>query len=179
MPTFLRLYSFLYHIPHAPDAAKSLQSYPTLCDPIDGSPPGSPVPGILQARTLEWVAISFSNAWKWKWSCSVVSNSSQPHGLQPTKFLHPWDFPGKSTGVGCHCLLPYTSYHIPLPEFNHYWNFYFTQHRFLFSVDQTTSSAVSLPHSCSPCKGVFKSHILRKYYQANTFLLILSLFWPP
>ena len=47
-------------------AAKSLQSCPTLCDPIDGSPPGSPVPGILQARTLEWVAISFSNAWKWK-----------------------------------------------------------------------------------------------------------------
>ena len=47
-------------------AAKSLQSCPTLCDPIDGSPPGSPVPGILQARTLECVAISFSNAWKWK-----------------------------------------------------------------------------------------------------------------
>ena len=45
-------------------AAKSLQSCPTLCDPIDGSPPGSPVPGILQARTLEWVAISFSNAGK-------------------------------------------------------------------------------------------------------------------
>ena len=43
-------------------AAKSLQSCPTLCDPIDGSPPGSPVPGILQARTLEWVAIAFSNA---------------------------------------------------------------------------------------------------------------------
>ena len=47
-------------------AAKSLQSRPTLWDPIDGSPPGSPVPGILQARTLEWVATSFSNAWKWK-----------------------------------------------------------------------------------------------------------------
>ena len=46
--------------------AKSLQSCPTLCDPIDGSPPVSPVSGILQARTLEWVAISFSNAWKWK-----------------------------------------------------------------------------------------------------------------
>ena len=45
---------------------KSLQSCPTLCDPIDGSPPGSSVPGILQARTLGWVAISFSNAWKWK-----------------------------------------------------------------------------------------------------------------
>ena len=47
-------------------AAKSLQSCPTLCNPIDGSPPGSPIPGILQARTLEWVVISFSNAWKWK-----------------------------------------------------------------------------------------------------------------
>ena len=47
-------------------AAKSLQSCLTLCDPIDGSPPGSPVPGILQARTLGWVAISFFNAWKWK-----------------------------------------------------------------------------------------------------------------
>ena len=47
-------------------AAKSLQSCPTLCHPVDGSPPGSPVPGILQARTLEWVAISFSDAWKWK-----------------------------------------------------------------------------------------------------------------
>ena len=47
-------------------AAKSLQLCPTLCNPIDGSLPGSPIPGILQARTLEWVAISFSNAWKWK-----------------------------------------------------------------------------------------------------------------
>ena len=51
--------------PAAADA-KSLQSCPTLCNPIDGSPPGSPVPGILQARTLDWVAISFSKAWKWK-----------------------------------------------------------------------------------------------------------------
>ena len=50
----------------AAGAAKLLQLCPTLCDPIDGSPPGFPVPGILQARTLEWVAISFSNAWKWK-----------------------------------------------------------------------------------------------------------------
>ena len=45
-------------------AAKSRQSCPTLCDPVDGSPPGSPLPGILQARTVEWVAISFSNKWK-------------------------------------------------------------------------------------------------------------------
>ena len=51
---------------NAAAAAKSLQLYPTLCDPVDCSLPGSPVPGILQERTLEWVAISFSNAWKWK-----------------------------------------------------------------------------------------------------------------
>ena len=65
----------VFQVMAATAAAKSLQSCPTLCDPIDGSPPGSPVPGILQARTLEWVAISFSNAAKWKWSHSVVSNS--------------------------------------------------------------------------------------------------------
>jgi hypothetical protein len=55
-------YHFTYRWDHAAAAAKSLQSCPTLCDPRDGSPPGSPIPGILQARTLEWVAISFSNA---------------------------------------------------------------------------------------------------------------------
>ena len=55
-------------------AAKLLQSCPTLCDPIDGSPPGSPVPGILQARILEWVAISFSNAWKWKVKLKSLSH---------------------------------------------------------------------------------------------------------
>ena len=58
----------------AASAAKSLQSCPTLCDPIDGSPPGSPVPEILQARTLEWVAISFSNAWKWKVKVKLLSH---------------------------------------------------------------------------------------------------------
>ena len=55
-------------------AAKSLQSCPTLCDPIDGSPPGSPVSGILQARILEWVAIAFSNAWKWKVKVKPLSH---------------------------------------------------------------------------------------------------------
>ena len=61
----------LEHKPNA--AAKLLQSCPTLCDPIDGSPPGSPIPGVLQARTLEWVAISFSNAWKWKVKVKLLS----------------------------------------------------------------------------------------------------------
>ena len=83
-------------------AAKLLQSCPTLCNPVDGSLPGSSVLGILQARTLEWVAVSFSNAWKW--SRSVVSGSPWFHGLQP-RLLRPWEFPGKSTWVGCHCVL--------------------------------------------------------------------------
>ena len=88
-------------------AAKSLQSCLTLCDPIDGSPRGSPVLGILQARTLEWVAISFSNAWKWKVkvkSLSCVWLLATPW-TTAHQALRPWDFPGKSTGVGCHCLL--------------------------------------------------------------------------
>ena len=87
--------------------AKLLQSRPTLCDPIDGSPPGSTIPGILQARILEWVAISFSNAWKRKVkgkSLSRVRLLATPWtaAYQAPLFM---DFPGKSTGVGCHCLL--------------------------------------------------------------------------
>ena len=83
------------------------QSCPTLCDPIDGSPPGSAVPGILHARTLELVAISFSNAWKWKVKVKLLSGVrllatpwTVAHQAPP-----PMDFPGKNTGVGCHCLL--------------------------------------------------------------------------
>ena len=61
------------------------------------------------SRQEHWSGLPFPSpvheSEKWKWSCSVVSDSSQPHGLQPTRLLHPWDFPGKSTGVGCHCLL--------------------------------------------------------------------------
>ena len=85
----------------AATAAKSLQSCPTLCDPIDGSPPGSTIPGTLQARTLEWAAISFSSARKWK----VKVKSLNHVQLLPTRLLCPWDLPGKTTGVGCHCLL--------------------------------------------------------------------------
>ena len=65
--------NFLEKISAAATAAKSLQSCPTLCDPRDSSLPGSAIPGILQARTLEWVAISFSNAWKWKVKGKLLS----------------------------------------------------------------------------------------------------------
>ena len=83
----------------AATAAKLLQSCPTLCNPIDGSPPGSPIPGILQARTLEWAAISFSNAWKWKvkvksLSCARLSDpmdcslpGSSIHGIFQARVL--------------------------------------------------------------------------------------------
>ena len=60
-------------------------------------------------RQEHWSGLPFPSPMheseKWKWSRSVVSDSSRPHGVQPTRLLHPWDFPGKSTGVGCHCLL--------------------------------------------------------------------------
>ena len=66
------------------------------------------------SRQEHWSGLPFPSpvheSERWKWSRSVMSNSSQPHGLQPTRLLRPWDFPGKSTGVGCHCLL-----HITLP----------------------------------------------------------------
>ena len=88
-------------------AAKSLQLCPILCNPIDSSLPGFPVLGILQARTLEWVAISFSNAWKWK--VKVKSLSRNPMDCSPPGSSTHGIFPGKSTGVGCHCLLRKTS----------------------------------------------------------------------
>ena len=91
---------------YAAAAAESLQSCSTLCDPIDGSPPGSTVPGILHARTLEWVAISFSNTGKWKVEVKSLSRVrllatpwTAAHQALPSM-----DFPGKSTGVGCKML---------------------------------------------------------------------------
>ena len=96
-PAF-QVYSLLLE----PSAAKSLQLCPTLCDPIDGSPPGSPVPGILQARALEWVAISFSNAWKWKVKVKLLGRvqllapmdcslpGSSVHGIFQVRVLE-WD----------------------------------------------------------------------------------------
>ena len=77
---------FCYWVVRVAAAAKSLQSCPSLCDPIDGSPQGSPVPGILQARTPEWVAISFSSAWKWK-----VKVKSLSHVVW-VSLLHLWYF---------------------------------------------------------------------------------------
>ena len=88
-------------------AAKSLQLCLILCDPIDGSHQAPPSLGF--PRQEQWSGLPFPfpihESEKGKWSHSVVSDSWWPHGPQPTRLLHPWDFPGKSTGVGCHCLL--------------------------------------------------------------------------
>ena len=66
-------------------------------------------PSLGFSRQERWSGLPFPSPMheseKWKWSCSVLSDSYRPHGLQPTRLLCPWDFPGKSTGVGCHCLL--------------------------------------------------------------------------
>ena len=83
------LLSFSHHstwlyLPFLPAAAKSLQLCLTLCDPIDGSPSGSPVAGNLQARTLEWVAMSFSNAWKWKRKVKSLSRWTTAHQAPPS-----------------------------------------------------------------------------------------------
>ena len=87
-------------------AAKSLQLCSTLCNPIDSSPPGSPVPGILQARTLEWVAISLSNAWKWKVKVKLLSHV----WLFATPWTSAYQAPphmgfSRQEKVGCHCIL--------------------------------------------------------------------------
>ena len=117
------LKSWLHHLPTlrpnpsghqiaAAAAAKSLQSCPTLCNPIDGSPPGSPVPGILQARTLEWVAISFSSAWKWKVKVKLLTHvqlidpmdcsppGSSVHGIFQARVLE-WGAIAFSRYFGC------------------------------------------------------------------------------
>ena len=103
--------------------AKSLQLCLTLCNPVDCSPPCSSVLGILQARILEWISMLSSRGSSWPrdrtrisyvscipcrcccWVASVVSDSVRPQRRQPTRFPHPWDSPGKNTGVGCHFLL--------------------------------------------------------------------------
>ena len=87
---------------------------PTLCDPIDGSPPGSPVPGILQARTLEWVATSFSNAWKWKVKVKSLSRVWLLATPWTVAYHAPpsMGFSRQEYWSGCHCLLQHNLYRL-------------------------------------------------------------------
>ena len=104
---------YIHHIAAA--AAKSLQSCPTLCDPIDGSPWGYPVPGILQARTLEWVSISFSNAWNWKVKVKSLSHVQLLATPWTAAYQAPpsMGFPRQEYWSGVPLPSPYTIYHIP------------------------------------------------------------------
>ena len=111
LQTFIgEVMSLLFNRPSAAAAAKSLQSCPTLHDPIDGSPPGSPRPWDSPGKNTGVGCHFLLQCTKVK-SVSEVAQScptQRPHGLQPTRLLYPWDFSGKSTGVGRHCLLQYT-----------------------------------------------------------------------
>ena len=128
-------------------AAQSCQSCLTLCDPIEGSPPGSPSLGF--SRQEHWSGLPFPSPMheseKWKWSRSVVSDSQRPHGLQPTRLLRPWDFPGKSTGVGCHCLLQLwdSTWSQPANQLSHLlllphviWSYWISQHACLWKYQE-------------------------------------------
>ena len=99
------LFTFNFTCPVLLAAAKLLQSWPTLCDPIDGNPPGSPIPGILQARTLEWVSISFSSAWKWKVKVKSLSRD-WPSATPWTAAFQAlsMEFSRQEYWSGCHCL---------------------------------------------------------------------------
>ena len=129
-------------------AAKSLQSCLTLFDPIDGSPPGFPVPGILQARTLEWVAISSSNAWKWKVKVKLLSRvwlvatpRTAAYQAPPSMGFSRQEY---WSGVGCHCLLPICwrgKYILSWPEslFGFFCNILWTQKDFLANSIHTNT----------------------------------------
>ena len=112
-------------------------------------------PSLGFSRQEHWSGLPFPSpmheSGKWKWSHWVVSDSYRPHGLQPTRFLHPWDFPGKSTGVGCHCLLR----HIMLVSYN--------MKKVKVLVTQLCS-ALCNPMECSPpsssAHGILQARIL-------------------
>ena len=113
-------------------AAKSLQSCPTLCDPIDSSPSGSPVPGIFQARTLEWVAISFSNGWKWK--MKVKSLSCVQLLATPWTAAHPAPPPVGFSRKEYWSGVPLPS---PIPDWGSLYSFLSdTTHRFTFFLQK-------------------------------------------
>ena len=122
-----------YIIYAAAVAAKSLQSCPTLCDPIDGSPPGSPIPGILQARTLEWVAISFSNAWKWKVKVKSLSHvllletpwtAAYIHGIFQARVLD-WS------------AITFSIYSVYICIYTYIFNYYMSENMFFLSLHLT------------------------------------------
>ena len=164
-------------------AAKSLQSCLTLCNPIDGSPPSSPIPGILQARTLEWVAISFSNAWKWKVkvkSLSRVRPSATPWtaALQAPPSMR-FSLQEYWSGV------PLPSPHIQLTRFNKIFLLFHAKKRHLIflrilkSIYQSTNDKKynrGKNNLCQILKCLLKSLFNLNTFRYNIFILLI-LIW--
>ena len=130
-------------------AAKLLQSCPTLCNPIDGSPPGFPVPGILQARTLEWVASSFSNAWKWKVKVKLLSRA---------RFLAtPWTAAYQAPLSMGFSRQKYWS-RVPLPSPGHCWG-----HLYQMAISEKEAKSTVQPYSKSVSWRVARSELSKVF----------------
>ena len=160
----------LYHWANAAAAAKSCQSCPTLRDPIDGSPPGSPVPGILQARMLEWVAISFSNAWKWKVKVKSLTIRCI-HMCNCYVFLINWYFYHYEVNlIWCYC-------NLALVCFLFEWCTYF--HYFTLHLVTTHLSLYLLCISSKQCCFLFLIHYDKSYFLIGMCIpLIFNIFFP-
>ena len=130
-------------------AAKSLQSCPTLWDPTDGSPPGSPVRGILQARTLKWVAIPFSNAWKWKVNVKSLSHVRPSATPWTAAFQAPPSVGFSRQEYWSGVLLP--SPHASLPSFKSCWDT-------ASSFPSLSIPFSSVPHLSNPSCGLSYTH---------------------
>ena len=122
-------------------------------------------PSLGFSRQEHWGGLPFLSPMheseKWKWSRSVVSDSSQPHGLQPTRLLHPWDFPGKSTGVGCLCLL-HLLYAQGAKKHLH-WNFYWIQ---LYDEILTLWIVNTDTQDCHPA-------VLNFHHSSSSYMLVI------
>ena len=154
--TAFRQHSWISILPFSAAAAKSLQSCPILCDPMDGSPPDFPAPGILQARTLEWVAISFSDAWKWKVKVKSLSRAQLLATPWTAAYQAPlsMDFPGKSTGVGCHSLITYICSHFYTPTIHQLLHVYVCWLRLFTGVGILSSHVFLLIYLLESCLGI-------------------------
>ena len=148
--------------------AKSLQSCPTLCDPIDSSPPGSPVPGILQVRTLEWVAISFSNAWKGKVKVKSLS--------RVRLFTTPWSAAYQAPpSMGFPRQEYWSGVPLPSPEFQ--WSYFKSWKMMLWkrcTQYASKSGKLSSGHRTGKCQFSFQSQRKAMPKNAQTITQLYS-----
>ena len=166
-----KVMSLLFNMLSAAAAAKSLQSCPTLCNPIDGRPPGSSVSGILQARTLEWVAISFSNSWKWKVKVKSLSR------VRPS--ATPWIAAYQAPPSMGFSRQEYWN-EVPLPSPNNIVQFSSIQLLscvWLFATSWTAAHQASL--SMTNAQSLLKSMSIELVMPSNHLILCHALLIPP